>query len=53
MEDNVAWFNFTQSGSVADYLNYINSKENMNFDGATDTVHNRRPDNKGNERRGE
>jgi hypothetical protein len=48
------WMNFLKSGSVADYLSYVNScKENNISDGFTDTLHHRGTCNKGNECRGE
>ena len=48
------WQRFIESGSVKDYLNYVNScKENGISDRITNTVHDRGIGNKGNECRGE
>ena len=48
------WLKFIKSGSVADYLKYVDScKENKISDGVTNTFYNRGFSNKGNENRGE
>ena len=54
MDIDKNWNNFIKSGSVADYLTYVNScKEKNIFDGATNTFHCGGLGNKGNECRGE
>jgi hypothetical protein len=54
MDTDKSWIKFMKSGSVADYLTYVNScKEKNIFDGATNTIHNCGLGNKGNECRGE
>ena len=49
MECNNYWNNFLKSGSVADYLTYLSSKENNESDTIADEIYRRGFSNKGNE----
>lgn len=53
MESDKNWLKFIISGSVEDYLNYVNSCKNSNIaEGENYGHHHRRPCDKGNEYRG-
>ena len=54
MENEKSWENFLKSGSVSDYLTFVNSrKENETGEGIRDAFYNRGFGDKGNERGGE
>ena len=54
MENEKSWENFLKSGSVSDYLTFVNSrKENGTGEGIREAFYNRGFDDKGNEHGGE